>query len=246
MTSEEFSNQFDLLFNNITSNQAPGISEYEKCVFLTKAQDEVVKNYFNPKSNKLQEGFDGNQKRQVDFSTITKLYDLDETAQFTTARFDLHLNSKNITLPNDLWMAVNERVMVSRGSKAEQLTVVPISYEQYDTLMSKPFKRPLNYQAWRIMVNTGSNTADLIVGPSDEITGYKLRYIKKPKPIIIADLDGLTVDGYEHGTSGVNKTDGCELDSILHEEILQRAVELAKIAWQGDTQASMTAGTRSE
>jgi hypothetical protein len=50
MDSTEFSNQFDLLYNNITSNQAPGLSEYEKSVFLTKAQDEIVKNYFSPQS----------------------------------------------------------------------------------------------------------------------------------------------------------------------------------------------------
>jgi len=37
MTVEEFSNQFDVLFNNITSNAAPGLNEYEKSVFLTKA-----------------------------------------------------------------------------------------------------------------------------------------------------------------------------------------------------------------
>lgn len=60
------------MFNNITSNQAPGVNEYEKSVFLTKAQDEIVKNYFNPKSkgNTVQEGFDDTAKRQADFSGI--------------------------------------------------------------------------------------------------------------------------------------------------------------------------------
>ena len=48
MTPEEFSNQFDLQFNNVASNQAPGLTEYEKSVFLTKAQNEIVKNYFSP------------------------------------------------------------------------------------------------------------------------------------------------------------------------------------------------------
>ena len=63
MTNLELSNEFDVLYNNITSNQAPGLDEYEKSVFLTKAQDEIVKAYFNPKTNKVQEGFDGNEKR---------------------------------------------------------------------------------------------------------------------------------------------------------------------------------------
>ena len=46
MTAQEFDYQFDVLYNNITSNQAPGLDAYEKSVFLTKAQDEIIKNYF--------------------------------------------------------------------------------------------------------------------------------------------------------------------------------------------------------
>ena len=69
MTNQEFSNEFDVLYNNIMSNQAPGLDEYEKSVFLTKAQDEIVKNYFNPKGNKYQEGFDGNDGPAMLFCT---------------------------------------------------------------------------------------------------------------------------------------------------------------------------------
>ena len=29
MTNQEFSNEFDILYNNVTSNQAPGLDEYE-------------------------------------------------------------------------------------------------------------------------------------------------------------------------------------------------------------------------
>ena len=36
MTTQEFSNEFDVLYNN-AGNQAPGLDEYEKSVFLTKA-----------------------------------------------------------------------------------------------------------------------------------------------------------------------------------------------------------------
>ena len=39
MLIEEFSTQFDVLFNNITSNQAPGVDEFEKGVFLTKKHE---------------------------------------------------------------------------------------------------------------------------------------------------------------------------------------------------------------
>lgn len=251
MDYKEFSDRFDILYNNITSNQAPGLTEHEKSVFLTKAQDEVLKNYFNPKGNKYQEGFDGNQKRQIDFSAIMKTdtQTAPTNGSFPASLFDGRNNSVSIAIQNDVWMIVNERIEVSRDGETERLTVVPISFDEYDRLMSKPYKRPLKYQAWRLLNNDGGNKSDLIAGPSDNIRKYVMRYIRRPKPIIVGNLDGLSINGYEFGT-GTNKTQGCELDPILHEEILQRAVELAKVAWtqtgQDNTQAVMTAGQRSE
>lgn len=244
MTNLELSNEFDVLYNNITSNQAPGLDEYEKSVFLTKAQDEIVKSYFNPRLNKPQEGFDGNEKRQIDFSMImrTKTY-----RSFSNATFDNRSNSKKVTLDNDIMMFINEFVDVSRAvaldspvSGIVRLTVVPLDYREYARLMSKPYKRPLKYQAWRILDNSDStNNAELIVGPGDLITGYSIRYVKRPRAIILTTLDGVTLDGQ-------TKEQSCELDPILHQEILQRAVELAKAAYSGDLQSQIALGSASQ
>ena len=246
MTDTEFLDRFDVLYNNIASNQAPGLNVYEISVFLTKAQDEKVKNYFNPKGNKYGEGFDDNQKRQIDFSMITKVYNV---SSFAAALYDGRSNSKSAALPSDVMMIVNEKVTVTRGTGTTNLVVRPIRFNEYDDLMSKPFKRPLRNQAWRLISGDTDNKADLIVGPSDVITNYSMRYIRRPKPIIVGDLDGLTIDGYTYGT-GTNQAKGCELDSSLHEEILQRAMELAKIAWTAtgndNVQLELAAGERSE
>ena len=90
MNLQEFNTNFDLLYNNIASNQAPGLDEYEKSVFLTNAQLELVKNYFNPKGNKYQEGFDQSPKRQLDFSTITDLmvYNITDALPNNVVRFN--------------------------------------------------------------------------------------------------------------------------------------------------------------
>ena len=246
MTLEEFSELFDVEYNNITSNQAPGLNEYEKSVLLTKAQDEKLKNYHNPKGNKYGEGFDGNQKRQIDFSMITKSSNV---TVFSEALYDGRSNSKSVVLPQDIMMVENERVTVSREGGHVDLIVKPLRYDEYDNLMSKPFKRPLKYQAWRLINNESANKADLIVGPVDTITKYYIRYVRRPKPVIVGDLDGLTINGYTYGT-GEGKTQGCELDPSIHEEILQRAVELAKVAWtatgQDNVQLEIAAGERSE
>lgn len=244
MTVEEMDDMFEVLYNNITSNQAPGLNAYEKSVFLTKAQDEIVKNYFNPKSkgNNTQEGFDDSQKRQVDFSMLTTV--MTEDTDFSSPLFDMRDNTKSVSLPEKLMMAINETVEVTRGEKKKLLLqVIPIKFDEYTRLMSKPFKRPLKYQAWRLINSDTANKADIVIGPSDTLTRYTIRYIRRPQPIIISDLDGLTIEG--KGSKAE-----CELDPILHEEILQRAVELAKAAWtstgQDNIQAVMQTGQRSE
>ena len=308
MSVEEMDNMFDVLYNNITSNQAPGLNAYEKSVFLTKGQDETLKNYFNPKSkgNNTQEGFDGSAKRQVDFSMLTTVattsttsysyslvagksdkdgrpvysklsvlnfipkstysyteaYDSDgnvlkdtmgnalyirnegtDISGFNTPLFDMRENTKSITLPTKLMYAINEMVEVNRNNKKTLLQVVPVKFDEYSRLMCKPYKRPLKYQAWRLTNNDVVNKADIVVGPSDTLIKYTIRYVRRPNPIIVSNLDGLTIEGKDTATE-------CELDPILHEEILQRAVELAKIAWtntgQDNLQAVMQAGQRSE
>lgn len=252
LSAEEMDNMFDVLYNNITSNQAPGLNAYEKSIFLTKAQDEIVKNYFNPKSkgNTLQEGFDDNPKRQIDFSMLTTVYTQDTTNSSDDAPlYDMRSNTESIPLPDDIFMAINESVDVVRNygnsakSKIVTLQVVPIRFEEYSRLMAKPYKRPLKFQAWRLINNNQANRAEFIIGPTDRLGTYRLRYIRRPKPIIVSNLDGLTIQGEGDESA-------CELDPILHEEILQRAVELAKVAWtntgQDNLQAVMQAGQRSE
>ena len=59
MTLEEFSLEFDILYNNITSNQAPGLSELEKSIFLTLAQEAIVKQYY--KGN-LEQSFENTEE----------------------------------------------------------------------------------------------------------------------------------------------------------------------------------------
>lgn len=350
MSVEEFDNQFDVLYNNITSNQAPGVNSYEKSVFLTKAEKEIVKDYFtaNSKGNNIGQGYDDSAKRQADFSCLmetsqclkpkvvvlvctkgtTSISKLPKDMVLTDANnnvvswdgipvdqemtvspsgpdndYYLFIGSVNYiitgfpfeleddeeatmiktmkdggtdfpridprsslyTFPKNVFIVINETIETSDN---HLLQVLPLRYDEYLRLMSKPFKRPLKNQAWRLL-NSGVNVGnvatkyvEIIANTWDEnkISSYNIRYVRVPKPIIVAPLDGLTIDGY-YGTdaSGNPVTDSsttvtggmeCELDPILHEDILQRAVELAKISWTAtgneNTQLVMQAGQRSE
>lgn len=238
MNTQEFSNSFDVLYNNIMSNAAPGLNEYEKSVFLTKAQEEIVKNYFNPKGNKYQEGFDGSAKRQIDFSGLISVAEATTTSLSPT--FDVR--AKVYQLPEDLFLIINESLTTDTGIKQ----VIPIGYDEYTRLMSKPYKEPLKFQAWRLVTKgEGSSIVQTEVIPhsGETITKYTIRYVRRPKPIILCDLSS---DYGDISINGETSTSECELNPLIHEEILQRAVELAKAAYTGDTKSIVELGQRSE
>lgn len=363
MTTQEFSNEFEVLYNNIMSNQAPGLDEYEKSVFLTKAQEELVRDYFNSRNVKNAQGFDDSQKRQYDFSTLlssAKLYDCADNIRALTASGLIAFNpifdkrSRVYLAPPDLFLAINESI---EDSAKRRYSVLPISYDEYNRLMSKPYGFPLKRQAWRIISDRISflagwggkltdsgiflfkskyfkvisirieiSNSNVISKPSIveddngvsifmslpinlanywstylvdndalkeagldkylypvvgktgnfptngtdtplftininpatmesgaavhtsafEIIGrftgdieYKIRYIKTPKPIILVNLsdiqEGLSINGY-------NTVTECELPPNTHQEILQRAVELAKASYQGDLSSVIQTG----
>lgn len=238
MDHTEFSNGFDVLYNNIMSNAAPGINEYEKSVLLTKAQDEVLKNYFNPKGNKYQEGFDGSAKRQIDFSGLISVKE--GTLLNGQAGFDLR--AKIYRMPEDVFLIINETLTTDTGVKQ----VVPISFDEYSRLMSKPYKEPLKYQAWRL-VTEGSGSDNIIVEliphSGETVSKYTIRYVRRPKPIVLVDLASEYGDVSINGISTISE---CELNPLIHEEILQRAVEMAKIVYTGDANGLLQAGQRSE
>ena len=294
MNIQEFSDQFDVLYSNITSNQAPGLNEYEKSVFLTKAQDEIVKNYFtaNSKGNNIGQGFDDSAKRQADFSNLMKTqtlravssltgdydtvsYSIDEeytyidsetgeevTATSRSVSFQVSKidpRSRIYTFPGDVFITINETLSTDT-TPPKIFQVVPLRYDEYLRLMSKPYKRPVKNQAWRL-INSGTLNENLAsinqyIKCVEVITGvaydavalnYTIRYIRRPHPIIVGPLDGLTIHGEEYNNASPIQ---CELDPIIHEDILQRAVELAKVAWtangQENVQLVMQAGQRSE
>lgn len=233
----EFSNEFDVLYNNIMSNAAPGLNEYEKSVFLTKSQEEIVKNYFNPKGNKYGEGMDDSPKRQIDFSELIKVA---QSTPSTTPPLTFDKRAKVFDWPSDLFIVINEAVSTNTGTKQ----VIPISYAEYTRLMLKPYKEPLKYQAWRIISTSSEKiSTELIVNSNETIAEYLLRYIRRPAPIITADLSS----EYSNLTiNGIGTISECELNPIIHQEILQRAVELAKAAYESDVKATIELGQRSE
>lgn len=113
--------------------------------------------------------------------------------------------------------------------KDKTYVIVPISYKEYDREMSKPYAQPLKKQAWRLFQNqaTGFDINTELIPRFNVPTYagatfiYKIRYVKRPRPIILEDLpDDLEIDGETQESS-------CELNPIVHIDILNKAVDLA-------------------
>ena len=125
------------------------------------------------------------------------------------------------------------------------ISIIPMNYEEYARLMSKPWKQPLKNQGWRLFQSTGGVDfiSEIVIKCNSSLADYKIRYVKRPKPIILANL----ADEYSNvSIEGITTITECELDPIIHSEILQRAVELAKSAYTGDLKNSVELGQRSE
>lgn len=258
MTTQEFDTQFDVLFNNITSNQAPGLNPYEKSVMLTKAEMQLVHDYFNPRVDGAGGGFDGSPKRQIDFSSIIvteELSDVGSPAQYQRIHpqsLIYKISQGGSGLSYSQMAILNEFVTVIKVidgvSHYYNLPVIPLSAAEFQRVMLKPYKYPPKGMAWRVM-NNGEYVEIISPMLAGNTVTYNIRYVRKPKPIILEprmDTLMVSIDGIGYGDgntytwtptnpTGTSTITECELPEEMHQEILERAVTLAKIAWQGTT-----------
>lgn len=263
MNAQEFSSEFDIYFNNVSSNQAPGLNEYEKSVLLTNAQYEILKNYFTPVQggNKYQQGFEDSKKRDIDFSSLIST--IKSSPRENVSQDNLFdVRGKLFDRPSDMFIPVSEVFYTSSVSRdlpqMDFYQVVPVKYDEYQRLMSKPSTDPLRRQVWKI---SGANVQQLPAGCFEIIPHWKdalntnnflvIKYIRKPYPIILENLQsqGLSIEGVSV-PFGEAYTDYpgrvCELPDEIHKEILVRAVEIAKITYLGDVNGLVSMGQRSE
>jgi len=224
MTNLEFRNEFDIHYNSIATQSAPNIDDYELSVYLTKAQLELVKDYYDPSSNRKNKGFENSEKRRVDLKELIKEFN---TNTLISTNIKLTNDSKIFKIPDDVFLIIYESVKCNVNNCGEkELSVVPKTHDEFNIQYGNPFKRPNKNKVWRLDISKINNNKIVELISSFTISEYKIRYIKYPKPIIISDLnisfpnENLTINGF----SSIQQ---CELDQEIHNEILDRAVELA-------------------
>lgn len=245
MTTQEFSNAFDTLLNSYSSQANFGeqaakseivLDEYEKSVLLTQAQDIIVKSFFERDENPTRKGFDDSTRRQVDFSSLITVKTPNKYEGTDVESYD----DRGIlyTLPSNVLLMLNEKIVASTDKGSKTYVVVPINYKEYDRQMSKAYNQPFKKQCWRLFQNISGVDVLSEVIPIEGVTveSYKIRYIRRPNPIVLTNLSLATQESLS--IDGVTDITECELNPILHIEILNKAVELA-IATRGGVQRLM-------
>lgn len=215
MTATEFSEQFDALLANHAGVIV--LDEYEKSLFLTMAQESVVKDFYNgSKPYELTE----ESRRALSRLTTTKVLNLEKTSNFVHLKEGTYV----ATMPDDLFFIVYEQATIKSEDKCidkKIIPVVPTSADVFYKTNANPFRGPSKSRALRL--DTESNTIEIV--SNYELSEYTIRYVRKPYPILLTDLSkvGLTINGY---SEPLNES-GCELEESTHMLILMKAVELA-------------------
>lgn len=231
MTTEEFSDAFDTLVNSAANVDNFGsidstlkFDEYEKSYFLTKAQEEVVRELYTGK-NRFGESFEKTEelRRLLNNLIVTHKQPLSEENYNNLA-----LTDKSYLIPifDDVMYIIYEAVRLKDDSlgcySGTVVNVQPITHDEYNKIKDNPFRGPTRYKALRLDTNDNQPTNCVEIISKYSCDEYIVRYLKKLNPIILVDLGDSNVS-----IDGKTEKKDCELNSILHEYILERAVDMA-------------------
>lgn len=234
MTNPEFSNEFDLLYNNINSSDSPGLDEYEKSVFLTSAQEGLVTALYTGAGS--YGGFELTEQMRRSLDTL--LSDAVLTLGSKTERPVVD-GSSLFNLPEDLWYIVYEAVRYDRvddkdincpaDTKSYPVEVVPVTYDELHRIKGNPFRGPVKRRALRVDKGYDSKKelrqVELI--SAFPVSKYYVKYLRRPCPIILEELNG------DDSINNTQRFSECELHESLHRIILESAVRAAKAAYVG-------------
>lgn len=208
MDNNEFNSRFDIYYNNIASNAAPPVDPYEKSVFLTDAQRDIVLSIYNGREIPGL-SFESTEEARRYLSSLIK-------------DFSQQVGSSEglIKLPQDLWFITKETAIINTDCDEVEAMVVPVRQDQLWRIKNNPFRGANDSRVLRVDTEKG-----VLLYSDSPIVMYNMTYLSYPTPIILESLEGtgLTIEGKTTSSSNVNP--------LLHKAILDRAVALAKMAY---------------
>lgn len=192
------------------------LDEYEKSVYLTRAQEQLVLSLYTGK-NSYGDSFESDEEMRRHLSQLVK----DSTLKPDTSGSYTGVSDSSVffILPEDLWFLVYEAVSISDADcdALGTLDVFPVTLDDYRRTARNPFRGANNRRALRLDLSDG--VVEIVSNKT--VTSYYVRYLKRLQPIILSNLsDGLYIEG-------LNTKTECELHKALHQRILEIAVSEA-------------------
>lgn len=228
MNITEFSDTFTALLDSYKykgdfNEVAPTgmvLDEYEKSVFLTDAQEDLVRDYY---SGRLRSSFEETEETRRALAELVIHREITVSEASPSSKITEH--SYLFNLPNKLWYIVYEGAVLDTeegedctealNGIGEGAVVVPARYDELHHLLNNPFRGPKGNRVLRL--DKSGNQVELI-STNHQVAKYVIRYIEQPSPIILIDLpDDLNI-------RGINTATECQLPTQLHQVILERAV----------------------
>lgn len=218
MNVQEFSNSFDTLLQPYIAKESfseqnnLAFDEYEKSIFLTKAQEQIVL--------ELYQELEQSEEVRKYLSNLIKTDNYALVEEQDETLINNNFKSYKVDISNDILFMIYEQCILNDENNCinnKIVSVVPTIHDDLDKVLKNPFKSPNSRKVIRLDFD---NKIELI--SKYNISNYKVRYLKKPNPIILVELeDNLSIN------NGDTKVSNGETNPILHERIVQRAVQLA-------------------
>lgn len=217
MNVQEFSDTFDTLLQPYITKESfseqnnLAFDEYEKSIFLTKAQEQIVL--------ELYQELEQSEEVRKYLSNLIKTANFAPIGEQDESLINNTFKSYKVELRDTILFMIYEQCTLSDENNCINgriVSVVPTIHDDLDKVLKNPFKSPNSRKVIRLDFD---NKIELI--SKYNISNYKVRYLKKPNPIILVKLeDNLSIDNSGEVSNG-------ETNPILHERIVQRAVQLA-------------------
>ena len=216
MDVQELSNLFDTLLQPYITKDNSGkqntlaFDEYEKSIFLTKAQEQIVL--------ELYQELEQSEENRKYLSNLIKTGNYVPIGEQDETLINNTFKSYKVEIEDSVLFMIYEQCTLSDDNNCinnKIVSVIPTIHDDLDKVLKNPFKSPNSRKVIRLDFD---NKIELI--SKYNISNYKIRYLKKPNPIILVKLEDLNIDKKQEVSNG-------ETNPILHERIVQRAVQLA-------------------
>lgn len=227
--------RFNLQYNNVFSNQAPGLEDFELSMYLNMAHVEIIDNYSNDLDlfEKYRAVLTGYIYDDVIPGTAYTGHSDPLISSGTTRGIDYQL----FEFSEDYWRILKEYAITN--SNQDGITIKPIKYDEFNTMCQNPYKKPNGLKGWRLDINYDPNTdskRDVKIffkkmDANDYIKEYRVVYLVTP-------------DRFDLESDVIPKT--LEHNLFLTEKIINRAVEFATRDYRENTlQAQIQTNSRS-